>query len=112
MPSAHEKIKKGRVESLIKELAAAFLQEKSNRSSLITVTNCGISDNLRSVTVFVSVFPETAEESALNFLKRRRKEFREYVRTHARLRRIPFVDFEIDGGEKNRRRIDEISSQS
>ena len=49
------------------------------------------------------------EKAALDFLKRIRSEFRTHLMEKARMRRIPFFDFEIDYGEKNRQKIDEIS---
>ena len=47
----------------------------------------------------------------LAFAKRKRSEFREYLKKHSALQRLPTVDFEIDYGEKNRQRIDEISNK-
>ncbi len=101
-------VKKGRLQTVLKELAANFLQTESSGSSLITVTNCEISENLRTATIFISVLPETAEESALNFTKRKRRDFKTYVKSHSKLRHIPFFDFEIDKGEKNRQKIESL----
>ena len=55
------------------------------------------------------MLPVDKEKAAYDFLKRMRSEFRTYLMGKARMRRIPFFDFEIDGGEKNRQKIDEIS---
>jgi len=103
---ASNDIKRGRLQTVLTELAAQFIQLESSGSSMITVTNCQISDNLRSATIFISVFPETAEESAINFMKRKRRDFKSYVKSNAKLQRIPFFDFEIDKGEKNRQKLD------
>ena len=98
-----------RVSELIREIAGKMISRETNRTSLITVTNIDISPDLKQCTVFVSVFPESAQESALNFLKRKRKELKQEVKQNSNLRQIPFFDFEIDLGEKNRQKIEEIS---
>ena len=101
-------VKKERLQTIVRELAADFTQRESSGSSLITVTRCELSENMRSATIYVSVFPDTAGESALNFLKRKRQDFKNHVKSHSRLRFIPFFDFELDMGEKNRQRLDEL----
>jgi len=103
-------LRKEKVKNLIKDLAAQFLQTESNHTSLITVTDANLSNDFKRATVFVTVFPVDNEESALNFLKRKRKGFKEFVKTRTSMKRIPFFDFEIDLGEENRQKIDKISS--
>ncbi len=93
---------------LLKKLAANFLQEESSGKSIITVTNCLVSDNMRTAKIFLTILPEEEEDDAINFAKRKRKDFKNYIKSNARLRYIPFIDFEIDKGEKSRRRIEEI----
>ncbi len=100
--------RQNKIKDLFMEMAAQFLQSESNYTSLITVTNADVSSDLKKATIFVTVFPEDSEKDALNFLKRKRKGFREFAKSKARLRRIPFFDFEIDRGEKNRQLIDSL----
>jgi ribosome-binding factor A len=97
-----------RVSELIREIASKLISRETNRTSLITVTNIDISPDLKQCTVYVSVFPENGQDSAVNFLKRKRKELKAAVRQNSNLRNIPFFDFEIDQGEKNRQKIEEI----
>lgn len=99
-------IKDQRFEEILRDLAARFLALESNRTSLITVTRVGTADHGAQATIYFTVLPESAEAAALDFLKRKRSEFRDYVKEHARLMRIPFFDFEIDKGEKARQKID------
>ena len=89
--------------------AADFFARESNRESLITVTRADVSPDLKNVTIFFSVLPETFEQSALLFAKRLCTDFREYIKTSSRLRALPNINFEIDYGEKNRQRIDELT---
>ncbi len=93
----------------IAHLAADFFARESNGTSLITVTHADISPDLRNVRIFFSVIPESYEESALHFARRSRTDFREYLKHHARMQYLPNVDFEIDYGEKNRQRVDELT---
>ena len=57
-------------------------------------------------------YARRAEKAALDFLKRQRSAFREFAMEKSRMGRIPFFDFELDSGEKNRQKIDEISRNS
>lgn len=75
----------------------------------MTVTRAAISDDFKSVVVYVSVLPQEREQEALDFAKRRRTDFREYLKEHSVLRYLPTVDFELDRGEKNRQRIEELT---
>src|ERR1700722_5074282 len=108
MPNYREQ----KMEELVKHLAAEFLLRESSGLSLITVTNSRVFDHFKRVTVFISVLPEDKEDAALDFAQRKRGEFREYVRTRAKMRNVPTMDFEIDIGEKNRQRIDEIGGSA
>lgn len=101
--------KQDKVISLIVELAANFINRESSRQSMITVTYADLSPNLKKSTIYLSVFPESEEAVALDFLRRKRSEFREYAKLNSRLRVLPVFDFEIDKGEKNRQKIESLS---
>ena len=93
----------------IAHLAGEFFARESNSQSLITVTRADVSPDIKNVTVYFSVLPEKLENVALNFAKRVRTDFREYLKEHSVLRYLPTVDFALDLGEKNRQRIDELT---
>lgn len=93
-------------------LAAQFFARNSNHESLITVTHATVSPDLKNTTIFLSVLPEKFEDSVLLFAKRNCIEFREFIKTSSRMRYLPNVDFEIDYGEKNRQRIDDLTRRS
>lgn len=101
-------IKHEKVESSIKGIAAAYFGREAGRTSLLTVTNCSVSDDMRSATIYITVMPADQELNALNFAKRKRKELRDAVKKNLKLRNVPFVEVEIDKGEKHRQRIDEL----
>lgn len=98
-----------KLKDVIREAAAEFLQRESNYTSMLTVTDISLSDKCNRATIFFTVLPEDKEKGALDFAKRKRAEFREFFKSKARMRALPFFDFEIDKGEKNRQKIDEIA---
>ncbi|MFA6586156.1 MAG: ribosome-binding factor A [Candidatus Paceibacterota bacterium] len=97
-----------KVANYVKELAAQFLERENNNTSLITVTSCNVSPDLKRGTIFISVLPDEKEHDALEFAKRKRGEMREYIKKNMQIKIIPFIDIQIDRGEKNRQKIDEL----
>lgn len=97
-----------KVANRIKELAAGFLMRENNRTSLITVISCNASPDLKRATIYITVFPNSKERTALEFVKRKRAELREFLKKNMPIKTIPFLDFAIDLGEKNRQKIDEL----
>ena len=57
----------------------------------------------------MTVLPEEKSQAALEFAHRHLNDFRQYVKDNSRLGRIPFFDVQIDIGEKNRQKIDDLS---
>lgn len=101
----------GKITEIIHDLGARFLSEENNKSSLITVTRVTLSDDEKRATILFTVFPDSLEKTALEFAKRKRSDFKEYVKSHSKLGRIPMFDFEIDQGEKHRQKIDDLLNQ-
>lgn len=103
---------KAQFEEVIKAMASRFfLEESAVKDSLITVTNADASPDRKNVSIFFTVFPETKQKTALEFAKRKRSDFKEFLKREASLSIIPFVDFEIDFGERNRQNIDRVSNR-
>ena len=94
---------------IVKGAAADFMQRESNGASLITITSVQLSNDEKYATILFTVLPEEKEQAALEFAKRMRSDFKEYVKAHTKLGRVPQFDFEIDRGEKHRQKIDVIS---
>ena len=93
---------------IIRDLSARFLEEEGNGSSLITVTKVEMSRDEKYATILFTVFPDAGEKTALEFAKRKRSDFKSFVRQNSTLARVPFFDFALDLGEKNRQKIDEL----
>ena len=100
-----------RIKEILHDLGARFLSLNSNKSSLLTVTNVELTKDEKRATIIFTVFPENFEKTALEFAKRKRSEFKEFIKEESKLGRIPFLDFAIDSGEKNRQRIDSLLNQ-
>jgi len=101
--------KKDRFNEVIRDLSARFLSMESNRTSMITITKVASTNKGDRVTIYFTVYPENREGVALDFVKRKRSDFRNFVRDNSRLSIIPFFEFEIDRGEKARQKIDAIA---
>lgn len=101
-----------KVANQIRELAAIFLGRENNRTSLITVTSTTCSPDLKKATILITVLPESKERLALEFVKRKCKDLREFLKKNLPIKVIPFLDVAIDLGEKNRQRIDELTRNS
>lgn len=101
-------IRQEKVNNQIKEVVARFLESESNNLSLITVTSVDVSPDLKNAKILISVLPEAKEKAALDFCKRKRSEIKHEIKKKMSLRVIPFVDIELDKGEKNRQKINEL----
>ena len=92
----------------LRSIAQDFFQRESSGASLITVTRAEVSPDMRHGTIFITVLPEDKEEAAINFAKRMRSELRHTVMKRLPVKVIPFLEVEIDYGEKNRLHIDAL----
>ena len=100
--------KEEKIKEIIRELAAEYFSRESNRQSLMTVTNVELRAHGSKAVIMITVMPETEEASALEFARRQLTGLREYVHEHSRIARIPFFEVQIDYGEKNRQRLDQM----
>ena len=92
----------------IRSIAQDFFQRESSGASLITVTRAEISADMKHGTIFITAIPESKEPAALDFAKRMRSELRHTVMKRLPVKVIPFLEVEIDYGEKNRIHVDEL----
>ncbi|PCI29657.1 hypothetical protein COB55_01820 [Candidatus Wolfebacteria bacterium] len=104
-------IKDERAKDILMRTVADFFQKESSGGALITVTRIGVSKDGKHATILLSVLPENRERSVIEFALRRLSDLRNYIKKNTRLARIPFFGVELDAGEKNRQRIEEISNE-
>lgn len=107
MSERNEKLKE-----ILRDLAARFLSMNSNGSSLLTVTRVELTPDGKHATIFFTVFPVDFEKTAVEFAERKIHDFKDFIKEKSKLGRIPFLTFEIDDGEKNRQKIDELLNQN
>ena len=103
------------VSEALAHLAGDFFARESGNPSvngLITVTRAELTLDFKNVIILFSVLPNSQEEAALKFAKRARSDFRDYVKKHTLFHPVPLIDFEIDYGEKNRQRIDDLTRKN
>ena len=100
-----------KINDAITRIVAEFFQRESNGTSIITVTRVDVTHDLKKASVYITVMPTEMEEGALDFAKRNRPNIKEAIKNKLKVFRIPFVEVEIDKGEKLRQRIEEISQQ-
>lgn len=112
MTEGRDSKREQRTAELIAREAANFIREYAGTESLITVTRALPAGKSDTLTVFVSVFPEEREASAIRFLARQREPFSDYLKGRTRIKPLPRVDFELDAGEKHRRRLEELGKES
>jgi ribosome-binding factor A len=95
----------------IKELAATFIEREAGPTSLITVTRVLLSPDNKRAKIMISVLPREKEQAAYGFIRRNLGELRIHIKKGLKINPIPFLEVEIDEGEKNRQRIDELLIQ-
>ena len=100
-----------KVSSELKKIAQDFFQKNTSGQSLITVTNADISKDLKNANIFITVMPIEKEKAVYDFAKRMRTELRSDIKRRLPIKVIPFVEIEIDEGEKIRQKIDAILSE-
>ena len=93
---------------VLRRHAATYVERESNRDALISVTHVELNESMSYATIYISVLPESKEEASLFFMKRQLTGLRTYIKQHAPGRVLPFLNVEIDRGEKNRQLIDRI----
>lgn len=94
--------------SLLTQFAAEYFSIESNKNSLITITKTEIYDRGKRAIIFLTALPQSEEESAIKFAKRKKNDFRIFVMSKKSFGFVPKIDFLIDQGEHNRQRIDEL----
>ena len=88
-----------RAAEIIAREAAQFIAREAGSGSLITVIRAQPAAHGERILVFVSIFPEEKAPAALAFLERQREAFSDHLKSHARLRPLPRIDFLLDNRE-------------
>ena len=100
--------RKNRLTDHLRDLAAKFIERESTRTALITVTHAELSKNAKTLKLYITVFPESKQNQALDFAKRKMGDLRNFVATKMKTKSVPTFTVALDLGEKNRQRIEEL----
>ncbi len=95
----------------LKKIAQDFLQRNSSGQSMITVTSADVSKDLRNATIRITVMPLEKEKAVFDFVQRMRADMRTDIKNRLPIKVIPYVEIEIDEGEKIRQKLDSILLQ-
>ena len=95
-----------KVNEELKKISQNFFQRNSSGASMITVTECSVSRDLKNADIFITVLPESKEKAALDFAYRCRSDLRSEIKNKLPIKVIPFVEVKIDKGEKIRQDIE------
>jgi ribosome-binding factor A len=101
-----------KIKNQIKELSAIYIERITGATSMITVTRVILSDDKKKARIMISVLPREKEKAAYGFIKRNLGEIRKYVSKNLKINPLPYLNVEIDEGEKNRQKIDELLSNN
>lgn len=105
------KYKDEKFASLLSKFAAEYFCVESSKDSLMTITRVDILDRGKRAIVFFTTLPREKEVAALEFAKRRSRDFRQFIMTKKSFGFAPRIEFAIDEGEHNRQRIDELLNE-
>lgn len=97
-----------KIENKIRELAATFIEREAGNTSLITVTRVILAPGNKNAKIMITTIPREKEQAAYGFIKRNLGEMRKFIQKNLKINPIPYLDVEIDLGEKNRQKIDQI----
>lgn len=100
-----------RVNQLLREEVAKFLQEHYSQEALglLTVVGASVSTDLKNATVFVSILGDAAkQEAALAALNESAPEIRRGIRKFLSFKIIPNLVFEIDHTAEQAERIERL----
>ena len=107
-----------RVRSLLKRMVSKFVFENiSEKNMNITVTKIEASSNFKNAVVYVIIHPvgvfegpkiKQFEKMGLDKLKKISTPLHKKARETFKMKFIPYFEFKIDEGEKNRERIEDI----
>src|SRR3989344_5481904 len=92
-----------RLASLIKRLAADFLERKVAEELILTVNRVALDEAGRQAKIYVTIFPDAAELAGIRAARRLRRPFQEFLKSQLRGHNTPYLDVLIDEEEKQRR---------
>ncbi len=104
---ATERLKK--LNDLLRDEAGKILKKELElNNALVTVVRADISPTLEHATVWISVFPESQEKSALKEINSKIYSLQQMLNKRLVMRPVPKIRFEIDKTEEEAARIEKL----
>lgn len=92
-----------RLVSLIGRLAAEFLEREITEELILTVNRVELDAIGARAKIYVTVFPDAAEPVGISQARRLRRPLQQFLQTHLKSKRTPYIDVVIDDEEKRKR---------
>lgn len=87
--------RKERMEKLLREIGARFIERESGPQSLITIMAVNFDEHKNRAALLISVLPEEKSLVVMEFLNRKKRDFVEYLKSNGRFKSVPFVEFHL-----------------
>ena len=102
-----------KLSSLYQKLISEWIQRNLDVDKVVfAVTNAIISDDLRHLKVYFSVWPDTKANLVLKSLEKFTHELRTHLAEIVKAKFVPEVQFILDESEKNRLKIEGLLKKS
>ena len=110
----NESLRQKKVARIVKDILGPQLISlfQDSAAGLVTITRLDISRDLKTATVFISVFNEADRETVLQRLRERQNTFRKSVASRSKLKYNPKLIFSLDPLLGFENRIDQLLSGS
>ena len=97
---------------LLKSELGKLIREKIELPNiLITITSVHCSEDLGHANIFVSIIPDGHAGSTLSALKKQSSAFSKAIKERTRLRHVPRLHWNFDGGQVHASELDTIFKQ-
>ena len=90
--------RKERLVSLLHGAASSFIRMEADPNAMVTVVRTELSDNEQMVKFYISIFPDSKEKEVFDFLKKKIKNLKNFMKPKIKTKYLPEIDFEMEKG--------------
>lgn len=101
-----------KVNSLLRNIVSSFIGREFKNGAIITVTHVDVINDLKKAKIFISIFPDNKSDEIMKLLQNKSWDLKKYAQPLLKMKFLPEFEFEIDYGEKNRQKLEEILSRN
>ncbi len=101
--------RKERLSSFYQQIIASFLEREIKvAGGILSVTRVEVGDDLKTLKIYFSVWPDEKEKGVLKSLQDAKKELRAYLAQTVRTKFVPELQFLLDESEKKRIEVEAL----